>query len=119
MKKNGFEPFLCKSEKEAKSFDIEANSEQYPIYLFKTDTSGEKTYEEFYTENENFDINQYNSLGFINTKDISISFGEVKNDFDKVFDNPESTKEDVVTVLKKYVTNFKHIETGKHLDQKM
>lgn len=119
LKKNGFEPFLCKSEKEAKSFDIEANSEQYPIYLFKTDTSGEKTYEEFYTENENFDINQYNSLGFINTKDISISFGEVKNDFDKVFDNPESTKEDVVTVLKKYVTNFKHIETGKHLDQKM
>lgn len=119
LKKNGFEPFLCKSEKEAKSFDIEANSEQYPIYLFKTDTSGEKTYEEFYTEKENFDINQYNSLGFINTKDISISFDEVKTDFDKVFDNPESTKEDIVTVLKKYVTNFKHIETGKHLDQKM
>ena len=119
LKKNGFEPFLCKSEKEAKSFDIEANSEQYPIYLFKTDTSGEKTYEEFYTERENFDINQYNSLGFINTKDISISFDEVKTDFDKVFDNPESTKEDIVTVLKKYVTNFKHIETGKHLDQKM
>ena len=119
LKKNGFEPFLCKSEKEAKSFDIEANSEQYPIYLFNTDTSGEKTYEEFYTENENFDINKYNSLGFINTKENLLSFDEVKTDFDKVFDNPKSTKKDIVNVLKKYVTNFKHIETGKHLDQKM
>ena len=119
LKKNGLKPFLCRSEKEAKSFDIKANSKQYPIYLFKTDTSGEKTYEEFYTENEDFDINQYNSLGFINTKENSISFTEVKSDFDKVFDNPESSKKDIVAVIKKYVTNFKHIETGKNLDQKM
>ena len=37
----------------------------------------------------------------------------------EVFDNPESTKADIVAVIKKYVPDFQHIETGKHLDQKM
>ena len=119
LKENGFEPVLVKSEEEAKSFDIEGNSEKYPIYFFKTDTSGEKTYEEFYTENEDFDLTQYDSLGFIKTKEGSISFVEVKTDFDKVFDNPNSTKADIVSIIKKYIPDFHHIETGKHLDQKM
>ena len=119
LKENGFEPVLVSSEEEAKSFDIESSPGKYPIYFFKTDTSGEKTYEEFYTEKEDFDLTQYDSLGFIKTKEESISFEEVKTDFDKVFDNPNSTKADIVSVIKKYVTDFEHIETGKHLDQKM
>ena len=110
---------LVKSENEAKSFDIEGSPSHYPIYFFDTDTSGEKTYEEFYTEKEEYNINRYDSLGFIKTTEHSISFNEVKKDFDEVFDNPESTKADIVRVIKKYVPDFEHIETGKHLDQKM
>lgn len=119
LKENGFEPELVNSEEEAKSFDIEGNPNKYPIYFFETDTSGEKTYEEFYTEEEDYNVDQFDSLGFIKTNEVSISFYEVKTDFDKVFDNPNSTKADIVTVLKKYVPDFQHIETGKHLDQKM
>ena len=116
---NGFKPELVESEKEAKEFDFDKNPSRYPIYFFKTDTSGEKTYEEFYTENEDYEINKYDSLGSINTPNIKISFEDVETDFDKVFDNPKSTKEDIVAILKKYVNDFKHIETGKNLDQKM
>ena len=119
LKENGFEPVLVKSEEEAKSFDIEENPGLYPIYFFETDTSGEKTYEEFYTEEEDYDTEQYDSLGFIKTSQESISFVEVKRDFDQVFENPGSTKSDIVSVIKKYVPDFEHIETGKHLDQKM
>lgn len=119
LKGNGFEPVLVNSEEEAKSFDIEANIGKYPIYFFKTDTSGEKTYEEFYTEEEDYNIDQYDSLGYIKTKEEPISFDGVIKDFDAVFDNPESTKADIVSVIKKYVPDFQHIETGKHLDQKM
>ena len=119
LKENGFEPVLVGSEEEAKSFDIVGSPGKYPIYFFKTDTSGEKTYEEFYTEKEDFDLTQYDSLGFIKTKEESISFEDVKTDFDKVFDNPNSTKADIVLVIKKYVPDFEHIETGKHLYQKM
>jgi FlaA1/EpsC-like NDP-sugar epimerase len=119
LKQNGFEPVLVHSEKEAKKFLFSDDSKKYPIYFFKTDTSGEKTYEEFYSENENYEINRYDSLGIINTSKVTISFDEVKTDFQSVFDNPNSNKSDLIAVIKKYVSDFEHIETGKHLDQKM
>jgi len=119
LKENGFEPELVKSEKEAKEFDFDKNSNKYPIFFFKTDTSGEKTYEEFFTEEEDYEINKYNSLGFINTPEIKISFEDVESDFENVFNNLNSYKLDIVTIIKKYVPDFIHIETGKHLDQKM
>lgn len=119
LKQNGLEPVLMTSEEEAKAFDIEGNPDKYPIYFFKTDTSGEKAYEEFFTNDENYNIDEYDSLGYIKTVEQSISFEEVKQEFDKVFDNPDSTKADIVSVIKKYVPDFEHIETGKHLDQKM
>jgi len=119
LKENGFEPELVKSEKEAKEFDFDKWPLKYPIYFFKTDTSGEKTYEEFYTEDEEYDINKYDSLGFINSIEIKISFEDVENDFENVFQNSNSNKLDLLNVIKKYVPDFMHIETGKHLDQKM
>jgi FlaA1/EpsC-like NDP-sugar epimerase len=119
LKENGFEPVLVKSEKEAKEFDFDKYPAKYPIYFFKTDTSGEKTYEEFFTEEEDYEINKYDSLGFINTPEIKISFEDVKADFENVFNNLNSDKSDIVTIIKKYVPDFMHIETGKHLDQKM
>jgi len=119
LKENGFEPELVQSEEEAKAFDFLNNPEKYPIYFFKTDTSGEKTYEEFYTEEEDYEINKYDSLGFINALEVKISFEDVESDFDSVFSNPNSNKLDILNVIKKYVPNFNHIETGKHLDQKM
>ena len=119
LEHKGLVPVLVQSEEEAKAFDIKANPKKYPIYFFETDTSGEKTYEEFYTKKEDIEIRQYNSLGFIKTKKEIISFEGVKNDFDEVFDNPKSNKSDIIAVIKKYVLDFEHIETGKHLDQKM
>ncbi|MDB4131626.1 polysaccharide biosynthesis protein [Flavobacteriaceae bacterium] len=119
LKEKSLKPVLVNSEKEAKEFDINNNPGKYPIYFFKTDTSGEKTYEEFYTEDEDYNINTYDSLGFINTSDVEISFEKVKKDFDAVFSNINSNKLDIIKVIKKYIPDFMHIETGKHLDQKM
>ena len=116
---NGFEPELVQSEKEAKKFDFDENPSRYPIYFFKTDTSGEKMYEEFFTEEEDYEINMYDSLGFIKTPEIKISFEDVESDFENLFKNSNSNKSDIVTIIKKYVPDFMHIETGKHLDQKM
>ena len=119
LKENGYEPVLVQSEKEAKEFDFDSYPTKYPIYFFKTDTSGEKTYEEFYTEEEDYEINKYDSLGYINTPKVTISSKDVATDFENIFNNPNSSKSDIVAVIKKYVPDFKHIETGKHLDQKM
>ena len=48
-----------------------------------------------------------------------ISFEKVEKDFDAVFESPNSDKADIVKIINKYVPDFMHIETGKHLDQKM
>ena len=119
LRENGFEPELVQSEKEAKDFDFDKNSNKYPIYFFKTDTSGEKTYEEFFTEEEDYEVNEFESLGYIKASEVEMSFEDVETDFETVFSNPNSQKSDIVTVIKKYVPDFMHIETGKHLDQKM
>ena len=119
LKNNGFDPLLVKSEKEAKEFNFDDTTTKYPIFFFKTDTSGEKKYEEFYTEEEDVDIKKYKSLGYINSTETKISFGSVKNDFEIVFSNPKASKSDIIKVINKYVPDFSHIEAGKHLDQKM
>ena len=119
LKENGFEPVLVQSEKEAKEYDFDNNPDKYPIYFFETDTSGEKTYEEFFTEEEDYEINEFESLGYIKTSEVKVSFEEVEADFESVFINPNSNKLDIVKIINKYVPDFMHIETGKHLDQKM
>jgi len=119
LKEGGLEPIYMNSEKEAKEYDIDSNLGKYPIYFFNTDTSGEKTYEEFYTEEEDYNIKKYDSLGFINTLTVQISFEDVEASFDAIFCNSKSEKSDIIKVIKKYVPDFMHIETGKHLDQKM
>ena len=114
---------LCQSEKEAK---IKANlltqdSKKFPVYFFGSDTSGEKTYEEFYTKEEILDLQKFENLGVIKNsikrdlKDIDNIF---KNLID-IFSSNDVSKKHVVNALVKYLPNFEHIETGKHLDQKM
>lgn len=119
LKENGFKPELVNSESESKEFDFKKNPTKYPIYFFKSDTTGEKKYEEFYTENEDYDIDRYDSLGFIKTKEIKISFEDVKINFNKVFNDNNSDKLDIINIIKKYVPNFTHSEKNKNLDQKM
>ena len=119
LREEGLEPIFMNSENEAKEYDLELNPGKYPIYFFKTDTSGEKTYEEFYTTKEDYNINKYASLGLINTPKIQLSFEEIKESFDFIFSNLNSGKSEIIKVIKTYVPDFEHIETGKHLDQKM
>ena len=64
-------------------------------------------------------MNDYESLGSIKSIKEEISFNKIISDFDRVFDNSKSTKEDIINVMKKYVPNLEHVETGKNLDQKM
>ena len=119
LKEKELEPIYMNSEKEAKEYDIDSNFGKYPIYFFKTDTSGEKAYEEFYTDEEDYNLDKYDSLGVINKPKVQISFEEVKASFDAVFNNLKLEKLDIIKVVKRYVPDLMHIETGKHLDQKM
>lgn len=117
------EPQICKSENEARNKGkfINHNSKDYPIYFFDSDTSGEKTFEEFYTDDEILDTHSFEKLGVIknssnlNFTEIDSMFMEIEN----IFSNNNLKKSELVNIIKKYLPNFDHIETGKNLDQKM
>ena len=93
----------------------------YPCEFFGSDTSGEKTFEEFYTDSDIKDETKFVNLGVVkNSKKRSIE--EVEGIFARlraVFDRKEATKDDVVEVLGEYLPDFHHIEKGKSLDSRM
>ena len=113
---------ICKSEKEAKEIASKlSDNSSYPVYFFKTDTSGEKLYEEFYTAEDEVNFNLYESIGVV-TNSLKPSFSEMEvtiKEIETLFKRESYNKEDIIKIMNKILPNFNHIETGKSLDQKM
>lgn len=123
LEENGFEVLECDSDKEAidKSEDLKNGSHKYPVHYSGSNTSGEKAYEEFYTDEESVDLNRLKALGIVTDKEIPdkekvrVLFEKLNNAFRK----EETSKEEIISIMKEYLPNFEHIETGKSLDSKM
>ena len=120
----GYEPLICKSEDEARTAAhllADPQNKQYPIYFFDSDTSGEKTFEEFFTESEVLDLSRFESLGTVENAPIYTltDMNQRVESVQQVFARPGAQKADVVQALKAYLPDFEHIEKGKHLDQRM
>lgn len=98
-----------------------ANTSLYPVYYSLSDTSGEKSYEEFFTQNEHIDMNRFSSLGVITGKDIpnQSRIDDLLARLEAAFSKQATSKEEIVIILSDYLPGFKHIETGKSLDSKM
>ncbi|MDR2406736.1 MAG: polysaccharide biosynthesis protein [Bacteroidales bacterium] len=119
----GWKVDMCVSEEEArqKAAQLTEASTAYPVYFFRSDTSGEKPYEEFYTDNEVLDTHTFAKLGVIKNasrrtpKELDVIIKDIKALF--LQGNVEKTK--IVNLLRQYLPDFDHIETGKNLDQKM
>ncbi|WP_179376241.1 UDP-N-acetylglucosamine 4,6-dehydratase [Winogradskyella wichelsiae] len=123
IKNLDYEPYLCKDEDEARAFAKTLPlSGKWPYLLTKSDTTGEKKIELFFTENETLDLNRFNSIGIIkpnselNINDKIIAFTKSINHLKA---EKSWTKEDLITLFHKTLPNFTHKETGKYLDHKM
>ncbi|GAA4080640.1 UDP-N-acetylglucosamine 4,6-dehydratase [Flavobacterium cheonanense] len=113
---------LCHSDEEARDLAHQLDeSKPYPVYFFDSDTSGEKLYEEFYTEIDEIEMEQFESLGVIkNARKLPISkIEDCVADLKNTMNLGKYDKQSIVDSLKKYLPDFQHIETGKGLDQKM
>lgn len=119
----GFEVLRCSSDEEAieKSVELSKGSKKYPVHFSDSDTSGEKAFEEFYTDNENVDLEEFHSLGVITDKAIcdGAKLGALIKELGDCFEKDDVCKEMIVSAIKHYLPNFAHIETGKSLDAKM
>lgn len=123
LKEYGYEVIECASDEEAidKTVELKSGSKAYPVHYSGSDTSGEKTYEEFYTDKEKVDLSRMKALGVITDKSIPDK-NKIKVLFDKlnkVFEKEETTKAEIVSIIHDYLPEFEHIETGKSLDSKM
>ena len=123
LKAHGYEILECSSDAEAidKAKTLKQGINLYPVYFSVSDTSGEKPFEEFVTDEETADYDRFLSLGVIIGKQIP-DRSKVEKLFlnlNAAFDRNEASKKEVVQVLKEYLPYFKHIETGKSLDSKM
>lgn len=118
----GFTPYECQSEEEARNRSNELIKKKYwPCYFFKSDTTGEKDFEEFYTDKEVLDMEYFKTIGVIKNKAI---FNEKKLDdfkysYQKLKNDGICSKEEILCQYKKLLPEFDHKETGKYLDQKM
>jgi FlaA1/EpsC-like NDP-sugar epimerase len=113
---------LCKTEDEARLLASNIDeSKPYPVYFFGSDTSGEKLYEEFYTETDEVNLDQFESLGVIkNARKLPMHQIELCiSDLQSLMNSGDYDKQLIVENLKNYLPDFQHIETGKSLDQKM
>ena len=123
LKELGFEADVCTTEDEAreKATQLKTNSSSYPVYFFESNTSGEKSFEEFYTDDEQLDLDSFSGLGVIkNTKRKSTEeLMKIFSNLESAFNSEMISKASVVQVLKNYLPNFDHIEKGKNLDQSM
>lgn len=118
----GYEPYLCETEEEARGKIKElVPKRQWPCYFFKTDTTGEKDFEEFFVPSEDVDFERFNSIGVI--KRDSGCDRKVVEEFlefaQEAKENKQLVKADYVKALEKIVPTLSHIETGKNLDSKM
>lgn len=119
----GYKIDYCASEQDAreKAARYLPDSEYYPVYFFDSDTSGEKPYEEFYTPGEPVRFEDYQALGVIPAK-APHSLSEMKAQLARLhalFQHPATEKADVVALMEELIPTFRHVETGRNLDQKM
>lgn len=123
VKAEGFRKVECQTDEQAKKFasQMPCESNEYPVVYFKSDTTGEKAFEEFYVPGEKLDNNRFQALGVIEETSRR-SMDEVDSffsDLESIFSKDDFTKAEVVDAIKQFLPNFEHEEKGKNLDQKM
>ncbi|NLD92256.1 MAG: UDP-N-acetylglucosamine 4,6-dehydratase [Fibrobacter sp.] len=122
LKAIGFEPYLCKTEDEAREMaQTIPEKGLWPCLFTASDTTGEKDFEEFFTDNELLDLNRFQNLGIV--KNEAIFDLQLIEHFTNTIQNFKQTgkwtKEQLVDLFFEMIPNFGYIEKGKYLDEKM
>ncbi|MDA9169063.1 UDP-N-acetylglucosamine 4,6-dehydratase [Crocinitomicaceae bacterium] len=122
LKNQGYSAKECNTEDEARNYIAErTDSESWGCLFPLSDTTGEKPFEEFFTENETLDLERFKEFGIIkndfNYTESMLSHFE--QSIQKMRSNRKWTKEEIVELFKELIPGFDHEEKGKYLDSKM
>lgn len=118
----GYEPFLCKTEDEARELVKTLPAQgKWPCLFTESDTTGEKDFEEFFTDSETLDMERFENLGIIKNDAIfeQALLSEFEEQITQMKADKTWTKDEIVSLFFKMLPDFGHKETGKYLDGKM
>lgn len=122
LKQRGYEPHLCDSEDEARELAKTLPAQgKWPCLFTSSDTTGEKDFEEFFTDKETLDMARFENLGIIKNdplyqQELLTLF---ENTITEMKEKREWSKEQIVELFFTMIPDFGHKETGKYLDSKM
>lgn len=122
LKEKGYEPYLCENEDEARALAKTLPTEgKWPCLFTKSDTTGEKDFEEFFTDAETLNMERFHNLGVIKNE---LDFNAQKlQEFEQNLENMKQqltwSKEDIVKEFFKLLPNFAYEDKKKYLDEKM
>lgn len=122
LEKLGYEPYLCASEDEARELaSVLPQQGKWPCLFVDSDTTGEKDFEEFFTDNETLDMERFENLGVIKNDALynAALVVEFEQTIAKLKLDQAWTKDEIVELFFKMIPDFGHKETGKYLDSKM
>lgn len=122
LKEKNIEPIICETEDEARKLaQNSTNKSKWPCLFTKSDTSGEKDFEEFFTDKETLDMERFQNLGIIKNKlDFdNDKLSDFENTIQRIQENKNWNKMEIVDLFHKMIPDFGHKETGKYLDAKM
>ncbi|MDE5897968.1 MAG: UDP-N-acetylglucosamine 4,6-dehydratase, partial [Treponemataceae bacterium] len=122
LESRGYEPYECESEDEARARVGELKSAgKYPVYFFRSDTTGEKDFEEFFTDKETLDMSRFKNLGVIKNgpvfeqEKLEMFAGRIR----EMRAVGGWTRAELIDLFNEMIPNFCHKETGKFLDGRM
>lgn len=122
LKNLGYLPYLCNSEDEARELSKTLPDQgQWPCLFTASDTTGEKDFEEFFTDNETLDMERFHNLGVIKNAPIydELQLNRFTETINQMKAAKQWTKDQIIALFFEMIPDFGHKETGKYLDGKM
>jgi len=121
LKNKGYEPYFCKNEDQAKQKIEIIREGKWPCLFGNSDTTGEKSFEEFYTKDEVVDLKRFIDMGVVNLdfKIESILISKFKQKINELKSSKNWSKQDLVAVFYTLLPDLDYVDLGKYLDSKM
>jgi FlaA1/EpsC-like NDP-sugar epimerase len=121
---NGFEPVEVDSEDEARAVAAELIAAgKWPCYFFDSDTSGEKPFEEFYSDDDDVEWDRFEDIGVIRAGELSASERRRALAFVENVTALRSLgawkKSELVSLIGEACPELSHADTGRYLDERM
>jgi FlaA1/EpsC-like NDP-sugar epimerase len=122
LEARGYEPYLCESEEEARALaETLPQQGRWPCLFTPSDTTGEKDFEEFYTEKEVLDMERFRNIGVIENEPLfdEALLEEFGCTVSEMRVRGSWSKEEIVALFFRMIPDFGHKEMGRYLDDKM